>query len=74
MLSNTVGVIDSDYYNNPDNEGNIVIAIYNYGDRAQHIEVGDKVAQGIFLKFGITSDDATAAKEERRGGIGSTGE
>lgn len=74
MLSNTVGVIDSDYYNNPDNEGNIIIAIYNYGDRAQHIEVGDKIAQGIFLKFSITLDDATAAKVTRNGGIGSTGD
>ena len=74
MLSNTVGIIDSDYYNNPDNEGNIVIALYNYGDREQHIAVGDKIAQGIFLKFGITDNDFTAAKAERRGGIGSTGE
>lgn len=74
MLSNTVGIIDSDYYNNPENEGNIIIAIYNYGDREQHISVGDKIAQGIFLKFGITADDFTAAKEERHGGIGSTGE
>ena len=73
MLSNTVGVIDSDYYNNPDNEGNIIVGIYNYGDVEQHISVGEKIAQGIFLKFGITADDFTAAKEERRGGIGSTG-
>lgn len=47
---------------------------YDYGDREQHISVGDKIAQGIFLKFGITADDATAAKGERHGGIGSTGE
>ena len=40
MLSNTVGVIDSDYYNNPDNEGNIIVGIYNYGDVEQHIAVG----------------------------------
>lgn len=39
----------------------------------QHIAVGEKIAQGIFLKFGITADDFTAAKEARRGGIGSTG-
>lgn len=74
MLSNTVGVIDSDYYNNPDNEGNIIVGIYNYGNTEQHIAVGEKIAQGIFLKFGITADDFTAAKSERRGGIGSTGE
>lgn len=74
MLSNTLGVIDSDYYNNPDNEGNIIIGFYNYGDVEQHIAVGDKIAQGIFFKFGITADDFAAAKEARRGGIGSTGE
>lgn len=72
-VSITIGVIDSDYYNNPDNEGNILVGIYNYGDVEQHIAVGEKIAQGIFLKFGITADDFTAAKEERRGGIGSTG-
>ena len=70
MLSNTIGVIDSDYYNNPDNEGNIIVGIYNYGNTEQHIAVGEKIAQGIFLKFGITADDFTAAKSERRGGIG----
>lgn len=74
MLSNTVGIVDSDYYNNPDNEGNIVIALYNYGDRIQHISIGDKVAQGVFMKFGITDNDESAAKGERHGGIGSTGD
>lgn len=71
MLSNTVGIIDSDYYNNSENEGNIIIALHNYGDRILEINPGDKIAQGIFVKFGVTDDDK--AKGTRTGGIGSTG-
>ena len=71
-LCNGTGIIDADYYNNPDNEGNIILAIYNYGDREQHISPGDRVAQGVFLKYGITDDDLEA-KYSRSGGIGSTG-
>ncbi len=65
--------IDADYYNNPDNEGNIILALYNYGDREQHISPGDKVAQGVFVKYGVTADDVTVPKRERVGGVGSTG-
>lgn len=71
MLSNTVGIIDSDYYNNSENEGNIIIALHNYGDRILEINPGDKIAQGIFVKFGVTDDDK--AEGMRIGGIGSTG-
>lgn len=73
MLANTTGVIDADYYNNSDNEGNIILALYNYGDREQHISPGDKVAQGVFVKYGVTADDVTVSKRERVGGVGSTG-
>ena len=71
MLSNTVGVIDADYYGNEDNEGNIIISLYNYGDRILEIKPGEKIAQGIFVKFGVTDDDK--AEGMRTGGIGSTG-
>lgn len=70
-LSNTTGVIDSDYYNNQDNEGHMWIKFYNPTDKDYTIAIGDKIAQGIFTKFLITDDDD--ANEERNGGLGSTG-
>lgn len=71
MLSNTVGIIDSDYYNNAENEGNIIISLHNYGDRILEVKPGEKIAQGIFVKFAVTDDDK--AEGMRVGGIGSTG-
>lgn len=71
MLCNNVGVIDSDYYNNEDNEGEIIIALYNTSDKDYIIKPYDKVAQGIFTKYYTTFDDNVT--EERTGGVGSTG-
>lgn len=70
-LANSTGIIDSDYYNNEDNEGHIMIAVLNYGNEAVHLEKGERVAQGIFSKYLITNDDD--ATGVRTGGIGSTG-
>ena len=70
QLDNTVGIIDSDYFN-ASNEGHIMIAITNWSDKVLELKKGDRFAQGIFLKYGITIDDDT--KEERTGGYGSTG-
>lgn len=72
MLMNTMGIIDADYYNNPENEGNIILWFYNFGDEEVHITPGTKIAQGIFMKYKTTDDDVTTG--ERTGGIGSTGE
>ena len=69
-LANTVGVIDSDYYNNEDNEGEIIIALNNYGDNDVHILEGERIAQGIILKYCVTDD---VVETKRTGGIGSTG-
>lgn len=70
-LVNSTGIIDSDYYNNEDNEGHIMIALINYGTQPVTIEKGERIAQGIFSKYLMTSeDDATGV---RVGGIGSTG-
>ena len=69
-LDNTVGIIDSDYYN-ADNEGHIILSMTNHSDKELSLKSGDRVAQGIFLEYGITMDDDI--KEERKGGIGSTG-
>lgn len=70
ILANTVGIIDADYYNNPDNDGNIGIALTNQGDKTIMLEAGERVAQGIFRRYYVTEDDA--ADGERVGGFGST--
>ncbi len=69
-LCNQVGIVDSDYYNNPDNEGHMFIALKNEGDKVFKVEKGDKFAQGIFQKYYVTDDDE--AFGERKGGFGST--
>jgi dUTP pyrophosphatase len=69
-LKNTVGIIDSDYYNNEKNEGNIGICLWNFGDRTRYIEKGEATAQGIFEKF-LESDNCNT-DEDRKGGFGST--
>jgi len=71
-LANTVGIIDSDYYNNENNEGNIGICIRNCGEKSVNLSRGDRIAQGIFQPF-LVSDNCNSG-EERKGGIGSTGE
>ena len=70
-LCNQVGIVDSDYYNNPDNEGHIFIKIQNEGTEALTINKGDRFAQGIFMNFLITDDDISFG--DRTGGFGSTG-
>lgn len=69
ILDNTVGIIDSDYYNS-DNEGHIFIKFTNLGEKILEIKKGDGIAQGIFLPYFITTDDEVSNK--RNGGIGST--
>ena len=71
QLVNTVGIIDADYYNNPSNEGHIMIGIKNTGTKTVVIEKGDRFAQGIITEFKITDDDEPVS-EVRKGGIGST--
>ena len=71
-LINSVGVIDSDYYNNPDNEGHFSIKLVNLGDQDFEVKIGDKIGQGVFMKF-LTVDDEEEIKGKRKGGIGSTG-
>ena len=69
-LNNTVGIIDSDYFS-ADNEGHIWCKIHNFGDKDMVVEPNDRICQGIFVPFGVTSDDEVTAS--RSGGIGSTG-
>ncbi len=70
-LANTVGIIDSDYYNS-DNEGHIFVKLINDSSirDAIKIEAGQAFCQGIFTSYGVTYDDN--ADRQRNGGFGST--
>lgn len=72
LMSNSVGVVDADYYNNPDNEGHLMVPLYNITDHDVLIQKGERVAQGIFLSYQKTSDDTTE-NIVRLGGFGSSG-
>lgn len=66
----SMGVIDSDYYENPDNDGHIFVQVINLKDEDVLIKKGDTVAQAMFQKYlTIDNDNATG---ERLGGFGST--
>ncbi len=71
-LVNNEGIVDADYYNNPDNEGHLMLALYNDSDEDITLPKGERVAQGIFYQYLTTDDDAVAPKKERSGGFGST--
>ena len=70
IVANSVGVIDKDYYGNPDNDGHIMFAFYNIKEEDLEIKKGDVIGQGIFQKYLIVDDDL--ASGERLGGFGST--
>ena len=70
ILANSIGVIDSDYYGNPDNDGHIMFAFYNIKDEDIEIKKGDAIGQGIFQRFLITDNDVSQG--QRTGGFGST--
>ena len=71
VLANSVAVIDSDYYNNPDNEGHIMLPVRNVSKAVYNIRKGDRIAQGIFHQYYRVNGDKT--DRSRIGGIGSTG-
>jgi len=72
LVPNSVGVIDADYYGNDDNDGHIMITLYNFGSKAVVFQKNERVAQGIFTKFLKTSDEIPVLNK-RFGGYGSTG-
>lgn len=71
QLDNTVGIIDSDYYDS-DNEGHIIIKMTNHSLEKKDLVLkkASAFSQGIFLKYYLTIDDAT--QDTRNGGLGST--
>ena len=71
ILANCTGIIDSDYYNNEGNEGNIGFMLTNLTSDVVELYGGTKIVQGIFTKYLITDTDDVS--EERTGGFGSTG-
>ncbi len=70
VMANGVGIIDSDYYGNIDNDGHIMFAFYNVFDHDVEIKKGDAIGQAIFMKYFVTDDDNAEGK--RIGGFGST--
>ena len=72
-LANGIGVIDADYYNNPENEGHIQIAVRNLGSEPVQIAAGERIAQGMFLPYLTVDGDTAGEGAARTGGFGSTG-
>ena len=70
VMANSVGIIDKDYYGNPDNDGHIMFAFYNFKDEDVLIKKGEAIGQGIFGKYLIA--DIDEANGVRTGGFGST--
>lgn len=65
-----LGLIDSDYYGNPNNDGHILVQVFNCSDQELHIKKGEAIAQVVFIKYLITNNDNATGK--RKGGFGST--
>ena len=70
ILANSIGVVDSDYYGNPDNDGHIMFAFFNFKDEDIEIKKGERIGQGMFQKYLVTDNDIAGG--ERSGGFGST--
>lgn len=70
ILANGVGIIDADYYNNPDNEGHIYFQMINLSPFDIQLHKGDIIGQGVIKPYLITEDDN--ASGDRLGGFGST--
>ena len=71
VMSNSIGIFECDYYNNPSNDGNIIFQYYNFFPYDVTIKKGEKIGQAYFQKFLIADNDKAEGK--RIGGIGSTG-
>lgn len=72
VLANGVGVVDKDYYGNPDNDGEIMFAFYNFFPFAITVKKGDRIGQGVFKKFLKPVHELRVKNDKRQGGFGST--
>lgn len=70
VMANSVGLIDSDYYENPENDGHFYFSYFNCSDHDIEVKKGDVIGQVVFTKFLICDDDTATGK--RKGGFGST--
>ena len=70
VFSNGTGVIDSDFANNAENDGDIHLALWNTSEKTVVFEAGERIAQGVFVQYSIVVNDSASGK--RKGGIGST--
>lgn len=70
VIANGTGIIDSDYYGNESTDGNIGFRLLNLGDKPYEIKIGDRIGQGVFVKYGTVKDDNTSST--RTGGFGSS--
>ncbi len=70
VMANGIGIIDKDYYGNPDNDGHFMFSFFNIKEEDIEIKKGDVIGQAIFQKYLVTDDDS--AEGERVGGFGST--
>ncbi len=71
IMSSAIGIIDKDYYSNANNDGNIGFRITNLGSEDYTIKVGEKIGEGVFLKY-LTTDIDNCQGIVRDGGFGST--
>lgn len=72
-LANAIGVIESDYFSNQSNDGNLGFRLHNYGNDVYQIKKGDRIGQGFFINYLTVTDEETPTKV-RTGGFGSTGQ
>ena len=70
ILANSVGVVDSDYYGNPDNDGHIMFAFFNVKNEDIVIKKGEAIGQAVFAPYLVVDHDKASGK--RTGGFGST--
>ena len=71
ILANGVGIIDADYADNPDNDGEIFFQIINLSPYVIKLQKGDVIGQGIIKTYDIAEDEVEP-KQIRIGGFGST--
>ena len=72
MLATSVSVIDSTYYSNPENDGNLIVVLTNMGEETQSFKQHERIVQGVFCKY-LTVDNDAPLNAQRTGGIGSSG-